>query len=148
MRELEVDSTMYSRAKCPLLVLPTVLAAVAALSCCTGIENQRNEPLDIVKRHFVFYPDYSHGEWHQELCPSHDPSRCVIVRYTIPLQGCGPVTFSWLVFPERNTFQYWGTKPSINEMKYPIYAFFDEDSHTLNHPPARGRPLPETCQYK
>jgi len=121
-----------------LFVLVAVLVMTAGFSCGDG----NNDGLSIVKGHFVFYPEYSDGEWHEELCPSNDPSKCWYVRYTIPVKGCGPVTFSWTVYPSRNTFDYSGPKPSIDEGKYRLYAF-----DSPNALPPLGKPLPETCQY-
>ena len=108
--------------------------------------------IGMVTKEFVFYPEYSHGQWgqeHQESCPSFDPSDsdCWHITYTIPVQGCGDITLSWgTVFPEREAVLYHGTSPRIDEYLYPLFARYDRDSRTLQDFRDRSKPLPETCQ--
>src|SRR5579863_3637360 len=86
---------------------------------------RQNEPMQVVKNHFAFYPDYSHGVWREAPCAGASREACKEVTYTIPVQGCGPVTFDWRVFrgdDGDNGFSYVGAKPALDESKYPLYA--------------------------
>jgi hypothetical protein len=113
-------------------------------------EHRSKQPLEIVRKHFVFYLEYAHGSWREGQCSSAGKEKCREVTYTIPLKDCGAVRFDWLVFEgedDDSTWSYNGTSPRIDESKYPLYAVLSEDSHLVD-PPAVGRPLPETCQLK
>lgn len=138
------------RFKYPLIVL---VAVVAVVVWGFYIRMSTGDPIGMVTKEFVFYPEYSHGQWgqeHQESCPSFDPSDsdCWHITYTIPVQGCGDITLSWTVFPEREAVLYHGTSPRIDEYLYPLFARYDRDSRTLQDFRDRSKPLPETCQYK
>jgi len=113
-------------------------------------EHRSKQPLEVVRKHFIFYPEYSHGSWREGPCADRSKEKCREVTYTIALKDCGAVRFDWLVFPgddEDPTWSYNGTSPRIDESKYPLYAVLSEDSRLVD-PPAVGRPLPESCQLK
>jgi hypothetical protein len=113
-------------------------------------EHRSKQPLEVVRKHFIFYPEYSHGSWREGQCADRSKEKCREVTYTIALKDCGAVRFDWLVFPgddEDPTWSYNGTSPRIDESKYPLYAVLSEDSRLVD-PPAVGRPLPESCQLK
>jgi hypothetical protein len=113
-------------------------------------EHRAHEPVEIVKKHFLFYPEYSHGVWREQPCASVDGKKCREVRYTVPVNGCGPVTFAWHVSSgedEDATLSYNGTYPKFNEDKYPLYAVLSQDSRLIDST-ALGKELPETCQFK
>jgi hypothetical protein len=79
-----------------------------------------------------------------------DGKKCREVRYTVPVNGCGPVTFAWHVSSgedEDATLSYNGTYPKFNEDKYPLYAVLSQDSRLIDST-ALGKELPETCQFK
>jgi hypothetical protein len=137
-------------------LLKNVLLSVLAFAAGAGWlyviynEHRSKEPMEIVKKHFVFYPEYSHGSWREGQCASAGKEKCREVTYTIPLKACGAVRFDWLVFPAEDaeaTWSYNGASPRIDESKYPLYAVLSEDSRLVD-PPAVGKPLPETCQFK
>jgi hypothetical protein len=118
-----------------------------------------------VKKHFVFYPNFSHGDWHSEggkLCGDVFQTGvarfdCWEVTYTISVEGCGLVTFGWRVDPSEDSWGYqggtttaldkYGTPLRIKDSKYPISAFYDEKG-VMNPPWNLGKPLPKTCQYE
>lgn len=126
-----------------------LLVAAAGWLCVIYAEHRSNEPIEVAKRHFVFYPQYSHGVWREEECAS-DKQGCREVTYTISVQGCGPVKFHWRVFPGEDadtTWSYNGTSPKFDEEKYPLYAILNQDSRFIDSP-ALGKPVPQTCQAK
>ena len=126
----------------------------------------------IVKKHFLFYPEYSHGVWTEGPCkasgagtaagagrnPGSDVKGCSDVTYTIPVKGCGNVTFDWNVFPGDGdadaTWMYnppptladklQGRGQKIDEAAYPFYAFMGEDQRFIDSP-ALGKAVPEEC---
>jgi hypothetical protein len=129
-----------------------VLAFIAGAGWLYVIYNEHRskEPMEVVKKHFIFYPEYSRGSWREGQCSNVGKEKCREVTYTIPLKGCGAVRFAWLVFPGEDTDATWsynGTSPRIDESRYPLYAVLSEDSHLVD-PPGVGRPLPESCQLK
>jgi len=131
------------------LILLT-LVAVAGWLYVIYKEERSNEPMEIVKKHFVFYPEYSHGVWREEECAHVDGNKCREVRYTISVRGCGPVTFDWRVSVGEGADAAWsynGPSPRFNENEYPLYAVLNDDSRLIDSP-ALGKPLPETCQFK
>jgi len=131
------------------LVLLVFLAAAGWLYVIVN-EHRQNDPMAIVRRHFVFYPEYSHGVWREGQCASVDTKGCREVTYTIPVKGCGSVTFDWRVFPREEGDKRWsynGANPSFDETRYPLYAFVSDDSHFIDSP-ALGKPLPNTCRLK
>jgi hypothetical protein len=130
-----------------------LLALVAAAGWFYVIynEDRAKKPVEIVKKHFVFYSEYSHGVWREGPCPNADREGCRQVTYTIAVKGCGPVTFDWRVFPgedlDSTSWAYHGTTPRFDENKYPLYAVLSEDSRLIDSP-ALGKPLPQTCPVK
>jgi hypothetical protein len=129
-----------------------VLAVVAAAGWLYVLYNgkQANSPVQIVKKHFVFYPEYSHGVWREEQCAHADGEGCMGVTYTVPVKGCGLVTFNWHVLPRDDAGAqsfYDGASPRLDEGKYPLYALLSEDSRLIDSP-ALGTPQPETCQVR
>ena len=75
-------------------------------------QHRSNEPVEIVKKHFVFYREYSQGVWREGACAKVDRAKCRDVTYTVPVSGCGPITFDWNVFPDDDgdtTWSYNGT---------------------------------------
>jgi len=126
------------------------LVAAAGWSYVIYGNHRANDPIEIVKKHFVFYPEYSHGIWREGRCSNEENAECREVTYTTPLEGCGPVTFDWTVFPGKDADAAWsynGTNLKIDENKYPLYAVLNEDSRFINSP-ALGAELPTSCQVK
>jgi len=134
--------------------LLTLLALGAAAGWLYVIfnEHRQNDPMGIVRRHFLFYPEYSHGVWREGSCGQIDvgTGKCREITYTVPVRGCGSVTFNWRVYPGDDadkTWSYDGLHPSLNESDYPLYALLTDDSRFIDSP-ALGKPLPETCRLK
>jgi hypothetical protein len=128
------------------------LIAGAAAGWIYVIVNQhrQNDPLGIVKKHFLFYPEYSRGVWHEGPCPNADGSSCRDVTYTVPVPGCGAVTFDWSVYPGDDADKSWsynGTRPHLDETNYPFYALLGSESQFIDSP-AIGKSPPQTCQMK
>jgi hypothetical protein len=137
------------RFKNALLILLVLVAAAGWLYVAYN-EHRASDPTEIVKKQFVFYPEYSHGAWREGSCPSVDAEKCRDVTYTVPVKGCGTVTFDWHVYPGEDAAAKWsynGTSPKIDEAKYALYAVLSEDSHLIDSP-ALGKPLPENCAFK
>jgi hypothetical protein len=129
----------------------TLLALLALAGWVYSIYNEHraNDPLEIVRRHFIFYAEYSHGAWQERPC-GVEQEKCRKVTYTIPVKGCGPVTFDWRVGSGEDgdrTWFYDGASPRFDEDKYPLYAVLGDDSRLIDSP-ALGKPLPDTCQLK
>jgi hypothetical protein len=142
-------------------------AGVAVLLCVAAAgwiyvavnEHRQKDPVVIVKKHFLFYPEYSHGVWREGPCtpstsgPASGASApgCRDVTYTVPVKGCGMVTFDWTVVPGNDdadaTWMYNGKRPKFDEAEYPLYAFLDEEGHFIDSP-ALGKPVPEACQVE
>lgn len=144
-----MQRSSWSHFKSAFLILLTLVAAAGWLYV---IYNQRksNEPVEIVQKHFVFYPEYSHGVWHEGPCARAGGEKCREVTYTISVQGCGPVTFDWRVIPGEDADASWsynGASPKFDENKYPLYAVLSQDSRLIDSP-ALGKPLPQTCRSK
>ena len=131
------------------LWFPLLLAVLGSAAVFMAIR-AKSDPsgIEIVKRHFVFYDGYSHGTWQRKPCQDPQHQQCVDVNYTVPVQACGPVTFSWRVFPSDDDLNYEGAQPRVDETKYAFYAFLIKDSGTLVAAQAFGKPVPETCQYR
>jgi hypothetical protein len=131
------------------LWFPLILAALASAAVFVTIR-MKSDPsgIETVKRHFVFYDEYSRGEWKREPCQDAEHQRCVDVSYTVAVQACGPITFSWRVFPSEDDLNYEGARPRVDETKYAFYAFLIKDSGTLVAAQALGKPVPQTCQYR
>jgi hypothetical protein len=131
------------------LWFPLVLAALASAAVFVAIR-MHSDPsgIEIVKRHFVFYDDYSHGAWQRKPCQEAGHEQCVDVTYTVPVQACGPVTFSWRVFPSDDDLNYEGAQPRVDEAKYAFYAFLIKETGALVPAQALGKPVPQTCQYR
>ena len=122
-------------------------------------EHRQKDPVVIVEKHFLFYPEYSHGIWRQGPCaPSTfrpaseaDAQGCRDVTYTIPVKGCGTVTFDWSVVPGNDeadaTWTFNGERPKFDEAEYPLYALLDEEGHFIDSP-ALGKPVPEACRVE
>ena len=131
------------------LWFPLLLAVLGSAAVFVAIR-MKSDPsgIEIVKRHFVFYDDYSHGVWQRKPCQDPEHQQCVNVTYTVPVQACGPVTFSWRVFPADDDLNYEGAEPRVDEVKYAFYAFLIKDSGTLVAAQAVGKAIPESCQYR
>src|SRR5271156_1203396 len=71
---------------------PGVLAILAWAALYVGLR-MKSDPggIEIVKRHFVFYDDYSHGSWARKACKGTGDDICFDVTYTVPVPACGPV---------------------------------------------------------
>jgi len=126
-----------------------MVAALAGWGVLFYLQKQESDPEVIVRKHFLFYSEYSHGVWHEAKCPA-DREYCYDVTYTVPVKGCGAVTFDWQVFrgdDAGDSWAYKGTRPSFDESKYPLYAMLSPDSHFIDSP-ALGKPVPDTCQLK
>ena len=139
----------WHRLKHAGLILLTLVAAAGWLYVIYN-EKRSNDPMEIVKKHFVFYPAYSHGVWREEECSRVDGDKCREVKYTISVAGCGPVTFDWRVSAGEDadaTWTYNGAIPRIDENQYPLYAVLNEDTRLIDSP-SLGKPLPETCQFR
>jgi hypothetical protein len=131
------------------LLLCVIFAAAGWLYVIYN-QHRSNEPVEVVKKHFVFYREYSQGVWREGACAKVDRAKCRDVTYTVPVSGCGPITFDWNVFPDDDgdtTWSYNGTTPKVDESKYPLYAVLNEDSHLID-PPAVGMALPSVCQAR
>jgi hypothetical protein len=122
-------------------------------------EHRQKDPVVIVKKHFMFYQEYSHGIWREVACaPSTsgptsraDVQGCRDVTYTIPVKGCGRVMFDWTVLPGNDdadaVWTYNGARPKLDEAEYPLYAFLDDEGHFIDSP-ALGKPVPEACRVE
>jgi hypothetical protein len=128
---------------------PVVLAVLASVALYVGLR-MKSDPsgIEIVKRHFVFYDDYSHGVWQRTPCQAAGHTSCVEVTYTVPVRACGPVKFSWRVFPAEDDLEYEGALPRVNETRYAFYSFLVKETGALIPAQAYGKPVPETCQYR
>jgi hypothetical protein len=129
-----------------LLIILVIVAAGGWLYVAYN-GHRANDPTEIVKKHFVFYPEYSHGIWREANCASVNVEKCREVTYTVPVKGCGTVTFTWRVFPDRDAATNWsynGSSPKFDDTKYAFYAVLSEDSRLIDSP-ALGKPAPETC---
>lgn len=140
----------WHRLKQCVLILAAFAAAAGWLYVIYS-EKRANDPIEIVKKHFVFYPEYSHGVWKESQCANKDGERCREVRYTVPVKDCGPVTFDWNVFTgdeaDSTSWSYNGPSPRFDENKYPLYAVLSGDSRLIDSP-ALGKPLPQVCHAK
>jgi len=144
-----VSSPLLGHLKNGLFAL-SILAAGGGWGYVVYNQHQSHDPLEIVRKHFVFYPEYSHGIWGKSQCAGADGEGCWEVTYTVPVQSCGPVTFDWRVFPDGDgdpTWSYNGSRPHVDENEYPLYAILNQDSHLIDSP-ALGKPLPATCSSK
>ena len=128
---------------------PVVLAILASAALYVGLR-MKSDPggIEIVKRHFVFYDDYSHGTWTRQACKVAGHDTCFDVTYTVPVQGCGPVAFSWQVYPGEDDLMYEGAQPRVDETRYAFYAFLIKDTGTLVPAQALGKPVPAACAYR
>jgi hypothetical protein len=109
-----------------------------------------HDPVEIVKKHFVFYPEYSHGVWREAKCANVASEGCRNVTYTVPVKGCGPVTLAWRVFSGEDIDGAWtynGATPRVDENAYALYGVLSEDSRLIESP-ALGKPVPQSCQLK
>jgi hypothetical protein len=129
--------------------VPFILALIGSAAVFTAIR-MKSDPsgIEIVKRHFVFYDEYSHGDWQRKPCQAAGHEKCFDITYTVPVPACGPVTFSWRVFPAEDDLNYQGAQPRVDETKYAFYAFLIQDSGTLVPSQALGKPVPDSCQYR
>lgn len=129
--------------------VPVVLAVLASAAIFVTIK-MKSDPsgIEIVKRHFVFYDEYSHGSWQHTPCQAAGHDKCFDIAYTVPVQACGPVTFSWRVFPAEDELEYKGAQPRIDETKYAFYEFLVPETGALVPAQAEGKPAPQACQYK
>ncbi len=127
-----------------------VLASAAGWLYVIYNQNRAKDPLEVVKKHFVFYPEYSHGVWREAHCSQTNNDACRNVTYTIPVSGCGTITFDWRVISQEDADSSWtylGANPNLDETKYPLYAVLNEDSRLIDSP-AMGKPLPQACQLR
>jgi len=133
------------------LLILLALGSAAGWGYIAFNQRQQSDPMGIVKKHFLFYPEYSQGVWHEGPCSQTEAGgKCREVTYTIPVHGCGEVTFDWNVFPSDDgdkTYSYNGARPKLDEANYPLYAILSDDSYFIDSP-ALGKRLPETCQLK
>src|ERR1700678_3027830 len=128
---------------------PVVLAILATAALYVGLRSKSDPSgIEIVKRHFVFYDDYSHGTWTRQACQVAGHDTCFDVTYTVPVQGCGPVVFSWQVYPGEDDLMYEGAQPRVDETRYAFYAFLIKDTGTLVPAQALGKPVPAACAYR
>jgi hypothetical protein len=144
-----VQATLRHRLKHAWLI-SFLLVAAAGWSYLIYNEHRANDPMEIIKKHFVFYPDYSGGVWREEACIKAYKEKCREVTYIVSVKGCGPVTFDWRVFPGEGgdtTWSYQGARPSVDESKYRLYAIVNGDSRFID-PPALGTAPPTVCQVK
>jgi hypothetical protein len=112
--------------------------------------NRAKDPLEIVRKHFVFYPEYSHGVWRDGPCGGAQETECREITYATPVGNCGRVTFRWRVLNGADTDASWvyeGATPHFDEGKYPLYAILNPDSRLIDSP-ALGKPLPNSCPFK
>jgi hypothetical protein len=144
-----------------------VLAAAAGWAYVAVNAHRQKDPVVIVKKHFLFYPEYSHGVWTEGPraaagagAGSGTAKGCSDITYTIPVKGCGDVTFDWNVFPGDGdgdadaTWKYnppptlagkvQGRRQEVDEAAYPFYAFMGEDARFIDSP-ALGKAVPEVC---
>src|ERR1700722_3211835 len=128
---------------------PLLLAVLGSAAVFMAIR-VKSDPSDIeiVKRHFVFYDEYSHGVWQRKPCQAAGHTSCVEGTYTVPVRAGGPVKFSWRVFPAEDDLEYEGALPRVNETRYAFYSFLVKETGALIPAQAYGKPVPETCQYR
>ncbi len=144
-----MHAAVLLHSKRALLALLVGLSAMGWLYVIYS-ERQSKNPTEIVKKHVIFYPEYSHGMWQEGHCGQGQSDGCRDVKYTLSVPGCGSVSFDWRVFPDKDSdtaFSYQGSTPKLNEDKYPLFAVLNADS-LLIAPPAVGQPLPQSCQLK
>ena len=144
-----MQGTFWHRFKNASLISCLVIAA-AGWGYVIYNEHRSKEPVEIVKKHFVFYPEYAHGVWREGVCSNAGTIQCRDVTYTIPVKACGTIAFDWRVFPDEDgdaTWTYQGPTPKVDESKYPLYAVLNEDSRFIDSP-ALGMALPRACQVK
>ncbi len=68
-----------------LLILLVFVAAAGWLYVIVN-ERRQNDPMAIVRKHFVFYPEYSQGVWREGQCTHIDTEGCREITYTIPVK--------------------------------------------------------------
>jgi hypothetical protein len=148
-REKKYSATPVGYGHHVKLWFPLVLAVLASAAVFMGIK-MKSDPdgIEIVKRHFVFYDGYSQGTWQRSACQAASHEKCFDITYTVPVQACGPVTFSWRVFPAEDDLMYEGAQPRVDEAKYAFYQFLIKETGALVPAQAEGKPVPQTCQYR
>jgi hypothetical protein len=132
------------------LVAGLVVACGVGWGALAWIQHKAKDPIEVVRKHFVFYPEYRGGTWKQSACDAYERTGCARVTYTVPVTGCGAVTFDWNVFADGDAdlaYAYRGATPKIDESAYALYAVVGEDSRFMDSP-ALGKPAPATCVVK
>src|ERR1700733_9738118 len=132
--EMQAPSRLhFKHVKHAFLALLT-LAGAAGWLLVIYAQNRSNEPMEIVKKHFAFYPEYQRGIWREAPCSDPGEKKCREITYTVPVKGCGAVTFDWTVLAGEDADSSWtynGPTPKFDETQYPIYATLSEDSHLI-----------------
>jgi hypothetical protein len=119
----------------------------AALAC---VQHKAKDPIEVVRKHYVFYPEYRGGVWSEGACDANDRTGCKRVTYTVPVSACGNVRFEWNVFADGDEdlgYAYRGATPKIDEDAYALYAVVGGDSRFMDSP-ALGKAPPVACAVK
>jgi hypothetical protein len=128
------------------------LAVVCAVAwgALAWVQHAAKDPIAIVRKHFVFYPEYRNGSWSKGVCRAGERAGCTAVTYTVKVNGCGDVRFDWNVYKDDDddaAFAYRGASPKIDESAYALYAVVGEDSRFMDSP-ALGKTAPAACALK
>ncbi len=132
------------------LVGGLVAACALGWGAVAWIQHQAKDPVAVVRKHFVFYPEYRGGAWSEGACAEGERAGCKAVTYSVAVPGCGTVRFDWNVFADGDAdlaYAYRGASPKIDESAYALYAMVGEDSKFLDSP-AVGKTAPASCALK
>jgi hypothetical protein len=127
-----------------------VAACAAGWGAVAWIQHKAKDPVDVVRKHFVFYPEYRGGTWSEAACVEGDRAGCKQVTYSVPVTGCGVVRFEWNVYADGDAdlaYAYRGATPKLDEGAYALYAMVGEDSKFMDSP-AVGKTAPASCALK
>jgi hypothetical protein len=114
------------------------------------VQHRAKDPVEVVRKHFVFYPEYRSGRWSESACAGNERAGCEHVKYEVNVNGCGSVQFDWNVYPNEDAdaaYAYRGATPKIDEGEYALYAVVGEDSRFMDSP-ALGKQAPAACVVK
>ena len=132
------------------LVAGLVIACAAGWAALAWVQHKAKDPIEVVRKHYVFYPEYRGGVWSEDACETNDGTRCKRVMYTVPVKACGNVRFEWKVFADGDEdlgYAYRGSTPKIDENAYALYAVVGADSRFMDSP-ALGKAAPAACVVK
>lgn len=132
------------------LVAGLVIAGGIGWAALVWVQHKAKDPIEVVRKHYVFYPEYRGGVWSEAACDSNDRTGCKRVTYIVPVKACGEVRFEWNVFADGDQdlgYAYRGATPKIDEDAYALYAVVGADSRFMDSP-AVGKAVPAACVVK